>query len=260
MTMQEHAGGKVRVEHDGAVTTVTINRPQVKNACDKETVQTLHDVFMAFEADPDARVAVLTGSGGAFCAGADLDELASGASIGFCWAGKDRGVTRRRLAKPVIAAVEGHAVAAGLALAVWCDLRVASESAVFGVFCRRFGGPMPNGATVRLPRIVGEGRALDMLMTGRAVDAHEAQAIGLADRLVPAGEALTAATELAHQLAGFPQLAMLSDRASAISQWDHAEEAAIDREIAGSKPAFEQQFQSGAGRFVAGAGRHGSFD
>ena len=258
--MIEHADGKVLVSQDGPVTIVTINRPQVKNACDVETVQTLHDVFAAFEADDEARVAILTGAAGAFCAGADLAELASGAAIGFCWAGKDRGATRRRLSKPVLAAVEGHAVAAGLALAVWCDMRVASETAVFGVFCRRFGGPMPNGCTVRLPRIVGESRALDMLMTGRPVDAREAQAIGLADRLVPAGGALAAAEELAHQLAGFPQMAMLSDRASAISQWDYREEEAIEREIAGAQAAFENEFQSGAGRFVGGAGRHGEFE
>jgi enoyl-CoA hydratase len=254
--MTEYAHGKVRVEQDGPVTIVTINRPAVKNACDVETVQTLHDVFMAFEADEGARVAILTGADGAFCAGADLAELASGAALGFCWAGKDRGLTRRRLAKPVIAAVEGHAVAAGLALAVWCDMRVAAATAVFGVFCRRFGGPMPNGCTVRLPRIVGESRALDMLLTGRGVGAEEALAMGLADRVVPAGEALDAA----HQLAGFPQLAMLSDRASTISQWDYREEEAIDREIAGSRPAFQDQFQSGAGRFVGGEGRHGAFD
>ena len=258
--MIEHADGKVLVSQDGPVTIVTINRPQVKNACDVETVQTLHDVFAAFEVDEAARVAVLTGSDGAFCAGADLAELASGASLGYCWAGTDRGATRRRLSNPVIAAVEGHAVAAGLALAVWCDLRVASETAVFGVFCRRFGGPMPNGCTVRLPRIVGESRALDMMMTGRGVDAEEAKAMGLADRLVPAGKALDAATALAQQLASFPQVAMLSDRASIISQWDYEEAEAIDREIAGSKAAFEDQFQSGAGRFVAGAGRHGALE
>ena len=258
--MNEQPSGKVIVQRDGPVTSVAINRPEVRNACDMETVKTLHDVFAEFERDDEARVAVLSGQGGSFCAGADLAELASGASIGFCWAGKDKGVTRRRLSKPVIAAVEGHAVAAGLALAVWCDLRVASESAVFGVYCRRFGGPIPNGCTVRLPRIVGESRALDMLMTGRAVDAKEAMAIGLADRLVPLGEALGAAQALAHELAGFPQLAMLSDRSSAISQWDYPEADAIEREIAGSRAAFERQFPSGAERFVAGEGRHGTFN
>jgi len=167
--MIEYSGGKVVAEDRGHVLVVMINRPKVRNACDKETVQTLHDVFQAFDRNEAQRVAILTGQGDAFCAGADLQELSSGASIEFSWAGTDRGVTRRRLSKPVIAAVEGHAVAAGLALAVWCDMRVASESAAFGVFCRRFGGPMPNGCTVRLPRIVGEGRALDMLMTGRAI-------------------------------------------------------------------------------------------
>jgi enoyl-CoA hydratase len=258
--MTEHAGGKVLTETDGPVTIVIINRPAARNACDMETVQTLHDVFEAFEADEAARVAVLTGRDGAFCAGADLAELSSGASTGFCWAGDDRGVTKRRLTKPVIAAVEGHAVAAGLALAVWCDLRVASESAVFGVFCRRFGGPMPNGCTVRLPRIIGESRALDMLMTGRPVEAEEALAFGLADRLVPKGEALSAALALAHALAAFPQLAMRSDRASVISQWDYPEAEAIRREIAGSMPALEQDLQGGAGRFVGGVGRHGEFE
>lgn len=258
--MIEHAGGKVLEERRGQVTVVTINRPEARNACDVETVQTLHDVFQAFDRDEEQRVAILTGAEGAFCAGADLQELSSGASIGFSWAGEDRGVTRKRLSKPVIAAVEGHAVAAGLALAVWCDMRVASETAVFGVFCRRFGGPMPNGCTVRLPRIVGEGRALDMLMTGRPVDAEEAKSMGLADRLTPAGEALEGAVTLAEQLAGFPQLAMLSDRESTITQWNYPTEEAIDREIEGAKPAFQQQFQSGASRFVGGVGRHGAFE
>jgi enoyl-CoA hydratase len=247
----------VRVEKDGAVMVVTIDRPSARNACDMAMVKRLHDIFVDFEKDDDARVAVLTGAGGNFCAGADLGELASGASIGFCWAGEDKGVTRRRLTKPVIAAVEGYSVAAGLALAVWCDMRVASESAIFGVFCRRFGGPMPNGCTVRLPRIIGESRALDMLMTGRAVDAEEALRFGLADRVVAEGRALSAALELAGQLATLPQMALLSDRASAISQWDHDEAEAIRREIKGSQPAFEQKFQTGAGTFVGGLGRHG---
>ena len=251
---------KVIATFEGPVTTVTINRPAVRNACDVETVQLLHDIFRDFEADKASKVAILTGADGAFCAGADLGELATGSSLGFHWAGPDKGATRRRLSKPVIAAVEGHAVAAGLALAVWCDMRVAGESAVFGVFCRRFGGPMPNGTTVRLPRIIGESRALDMLMTGRAVDAKEAYHWGLADRLVAKGEALSAAQQLAQELSSFPQLAMLSDRASTISQWDYPEEEAIEREIEGSKPAMEHQFQSGAQRFKDGAGRHGRFE
>lgn len=260
--MEQHANGKVLVERDGPVTIVTVNRPDVRNACDRETVQTLHDVFHAFEQDDEQRVGVLTGAaGGGFCAGADLSEVAAGVSNEFCWAGKDKGAMRRRMNKPFIAAVEGHAVAAGMALAVWCDMRVASESAVFGVFCRRFGGPMPNGTTVRLPRIVGESRALDILMTGRPINAEEAMRIGLADRLVPEGQALAAAKELAHTLAGFPQLAMLSDRMSASTQWDYPEEEAIDREIAGSMPAMRGGFQSGAGRFTkGGVGRHGKFE
>jgi enoyl-CoA hydratase/carnithine racemase len=257
--MREYANGKVLSITEDQVTTVIINRPEVKNACDVETVKGLHDAFQEFEQDETAKAAVLSGAGNSFCAGADLAELASGASIGFSWAGTDKGVTRRRLSKPVIAAVEGHAVAAGLALAVWCDLRIASDTAVFGVFCRRFGGPMPNGCTVRLPRIIGESRALDMLMTGRPVAADEALLFGLADRRVAEGKALDEAQALARQLAEFPQLALLSDRASSISQWDFTEIDAIDREIEGSKPAFEQQFQSGAGRFVGGQGRHGEF-
>jgi len=233
----------IRVEREGPVTTVIIDRPQARNACTVAMVKALHDAFAAFEADPAAMVAVLTGAGGA--------------ALGFCWAGEDKGVTRRVLSKPVIAAVSGHAVAAGLALAVWCDLRVADATAVFGVFCRRYGGPMPNGCTVRLPRLIGQSRALDMMLTGRAVDAAEAHAIGLANRLVPAGEARAAAERLAHELASLPQVAMLSDRASLIGQWDWPEDEAIRREIAGSAAAFAQGFQSGAGRFVAGAGRHG---
>ena len=247
----------VLVERNGPVTTVIINRPAARNACTVTTVKALHDAFMAFEADDEAKVAVLTGQGGTFCAGADLKELSSGAALGFCWAGDDKGVTQRMLKKPVIAGVSGHAVAAGLALAVWCDLRVADETAVFGVFCRRYGGPMPNGCTVRLPRLIGQSRALDLMLTGRPVDAKEAHAIGLANRLVKAGEARQEAERLAHELAGLPQIAMLSDRESLIKQWDFPEDAAIRLEIAGSKAAFAQGFQAGAGRFVQGVGRHG---
>lgn len=247
----------VLVERTGLVTTVIINRPEARNACAVATVRRLHDAFMAFEADPESKVAVLTGQGGTFCAGADLKELASGAAIGFSWAGEDMGVTRRTLSKPVIAAVEGHAVAAGLALAVWCDLRVVDETAVFGVFCRRYGGPMPNGCTVRLPRLIGQSRALDMMLTGRPVNADEAYAIGLANRLVEKGQARAEAERLAHELAALPQLAMLSDRHSVLHQWDLTEEHAIRLEIEGSQPAMHEGFQTGASRFVAGVGRHG---
>lgn len=245
------ARDEVLVERSGPVTTVIINRPEARNACRVATVKALHDAFMAFEADETAKVAVLTGANGSFCAGADLKELASGEALGFCWAGEDKGVTRRLLDKPVIAAVEGHAVAAGLALAVWCDLRVADETAVFGVFCRRYGGPMPNGCTVRLPRLIGQSRALDMMLTGRAVDAREAHAIGLANRLVPKGEARREAERLARELASLPQTAMLSDRGSLVSQWDFPEDEAIRREIAGSAAAFQGGFQAGAQRFVS---------
>ncbi len=248
---------EIAIQRNGPVTTVVIDRPEARNACTVAMVKALHDAFADFEADPDARVAVLTGTGGAFCAGADLKELANGAAIGFCWAGENKGVTRRSLGKPVIAAVSGHAVAAGLALAVWCDLRVADATAVFGVFCRRYGGPMPNGCTVRLPRLIGQSRALDMMLTGRSVDANEAYAIGLANRLVPKGEARAEAERLAHSLAGLPQAALLSDRASTIDQWNWPEDEAIRREIAGSSHAFTTDFQSGAGRFVVGVGRHG---
>jgi enoyl-CoA hydratase len=257
-----YANGKVLVSttgKDGCVAVVTINRPIVRNACDVETVKGLHDAFIAIDHEPSVCSGVLTGVGEHFCAGADLNELSTGASIGFSWAGDDKGATRKRLSKPFIAAVEGYSVAAGLALAVWCDMRIASDSAKFGVFCRRFGGPMPNGATVRLPRIIGESRALDMLMTGRAVDADEAMHWGLADRRVRTGESLEAAIGLAETLAGFPQAALLCDRASAISQWDFAEEEAISREVAGAEDAFRGAFQAGAGSFVEGRGRHGKF-
>lgn len=259
---KEYADGKVSVSTvgtDDRVAVVTINRPGVRNACDMETVKGLHDAFAAVDQDRSIRAGVLTGVGEHFCAGADLNELSTGASIGFSWAGNDKGATRKRLSKPFIAAVEGYAVAAGLALAVWCDMRVASDSAQFGVFCRRFGGPMPNGATVRLPRIIGESRALDMLMTGRPVDADEAMSWGLADRRVRTGEALVTAIELADTLAGFPQAAMLCDRHSAITQWDYAEDEAIAREVAGADKAFRDAFQDGAGSFVEGRGRHGEF-
>ena len=247
----------VLVNHNGPVTTVVINRPEARNACTVAMVKALHDAFIDFETDENAKVAVLTGQGGCFCAGADLKEIANGSAIGFCWAGEDKGVTRRTLSKPVIAAVSGHALAAGLALAVWCDLRVVDETAVFGVFCRRYGGPMPNGCTVRLPRLIGQSRAIDMMLTGRAVNAEEAYAIGLANRLVKKGKALGQAERLARELADLPQTAMLSDRASLLRQWDLPEDEAIRMEIEGSRPAMEKDFQSGAGHFVAGTGRHG---
>jgi enoyl-CoA hydratase len=250
---------KVLVERKGPVTTVVINRPEARNACDQETLALLWDAFQAFDADPAQSVAVLTGAGGAFCAGADLKELSTGVGIGFAWAGSDRGLTRHQPSKPVIAAVEGHAVAAGLALAVWCDLRVADETAVFGVFCRRFGVPMTNGATVRLPRLIGQSRALDMYLTGRPVAAKEAYEIGLVNRLVPQGTARAAAEQLAAEIAAFPQVCLRSDREALLRQWDLGEEDAIRLEVELGQEAFRVESQAGASRFAAGTGRHGVF-
>lgn len=249
---------KLLVERNGPVTTVIINRPEVRNAVDTETARALAAAFAAFDADAEARVAVLTGAGGAFCAGADLKEIAAGASY-EAWAGSEHGPTHPLLSKPVIAAVAGHACAGGLGLALWCDLRVVEPSAVFGVFSRRWGVPMSDGTTVRLPRLVGMGRALDMLLTGRAVGAEEALAIGLATRLVPAGQSRAAAEELARQLAGFPQIAMRSDRRAAYRQHGLPLEEAIRQEAELAQQAKEQEAQPGAARFAAGAGRHGAF-
>ena len=248
---------RIRVERDGAVTTVIIDRPEARNACSVDMVRALHRAFAEFEADPEALVAVLTGNGGAFCAGADLREIESGIAVGFCWAGLDEGVTRRYLDKPVIAAVTGPALAAGLALAVWCDLRVADTTASFGVSCRRFGGPMPNGATVRLPRLIGQSHALDLMLTGRTIDATEAHRIGLVNRLVDI-DARAAAEELAHELAAMPAAAMLADRRSLLRQWSLHEEDAIRYEVEQGKAVFGTDFQAGAARFVTGEGRHGT--
>jgi enoyl-CoA hydratase len=257
--MNNQSTSKVLVEKAGPVTTITLNRPEVRNAADLETLTLLRTAFHDFENDPDARVAVLTGAGDAFCAGADLKELASGKSIGFAWAGSDQGPLREFLSKPIIAAVSGHAVAAGLALAIFCDLRVVDESAVFGVFCRRWGAPMTNGATVRLPRLIGQSRAMDMLITGRAVHAQEAFAIGLANRLVPVGTVRQAAEDLAHEIADFPQICMLADRMSAHQQWGLSDQDAIRIEAQYGQEAFRSETQAGAQRFTDGAGRHGRF-
>ena len=251
---------KLRVAHEGPVTIVTIDRPEARNACDLETLGLLRAASLRFEEDEQARVLVVTGAGGNFCAGADLKELAAGQAIGFGWAGSEDGPLRRTLNKPVIAAVEGYALAAGLALALWCDLRVASETAVFGVFCRRWGAPMTNGATVRLPRLIGHSRALDMLITGRPVEAKEALAIGLANRLVPGGEALAAAMTLAQDIAAFPQLCLRADRESSYRQWELTDQEAIAVEMQLGQRAFREETQQGAQRFAGGAGRHGAFE
>ncbi|MCA0207987.1 MAG: crotonase/enoyl-CoA hydratase family protein [Proteobacteria bacterium] len=247
----------VIVDHDGPVTIVTIDRPARRNAVDPETALALRGAFTAFAADTDARVAILTGSEGHFCAGFDLNAV--GGSRYDPDGPGPMGPTRMLLEKPVIAAVEGHAVAGGLELALWCDLRVAAASAVFGVYCRRWGVPLIDGGTVRLPRIVGQGRALDMILTGRAVAADEAQRIGLADRVVADGEALAAAIELAKQVAAFPQLCMNSDRLSAYRQWDFDIEGALAHEAHAGVAPLREGAAAGAKRFTEGTGRGGSF-
>jgi enoyl-CoA hydratase len=252
----------VRVEHSGAVTVVTIDRPQVRNAVDGPTAAALASAFRAFDADPERSVAVLTGAGGVFCAGADLHAIADGGErVNRLSPDGDAplGLARLTLGKPVIAAVEGHAVAGGLELALWCDLRVASETAVFGVFCRRWGVPLVDGGTIRLPRIVGQGRALDMILTGRPVGAAEAHAWGLADRLVPAGTALGAARELAAELAALPQRCMRADRLSTLEQWSLDLAAAHENEFRhGIEVVQSGETRQGAARFSDGAGRHGA--
>ncbi len=252
-------GSTVRVERHDAVTVVSINRPQVRNAVDSRTAAALLDAFCAFDEDPAASVAVLTGAGSTFCAGADLKALAEGDRRPVRDQGPGpMGPTRLTLTKPVIAAVEGHAVAGGLELALWCDLRVVAEDAVFGVYCRRFGVPLVDLGTVRLPRLIGHGRAMDLILTGRPVSAGEALAIGLATRVVPSGGALDAAVELARELAALPQGCLRSDRRSAIEQWglSEGEAAAVEARL-GREVIASGQTLAGARRFAGGAGRGG---
>lgn len=253
--------GKVLVERDGPVTTVIINRPEVRNAVDNETADGLADAFRAFEEDPEQHVAVLWGAGGAFCAGADLKSVASGERLKRYKIDGDgpMGPSRLALSKPVIAAVAGHAVAGGLELAIWCDMRVAEEDAVFGVYCRRWGVPLIDGGTVRLPRLIGQSHALDMILTGRPVGAEEARMMGLANRVVPKGQSRAAAEELARQLCQFPQMCMNLDRASVYRQWDMPFQHAMKSEFAHSVAAVAAEGQAGAARFAAGAGRSGKF-
>jgi enoyl-CoA hydratase len=249
---------KVLVERDGPVTTIIINRPKAKNALDNEAAHALADALHCFEMDAEARVAVLTGAGGTFCSGADLKELGSGVDY-FPWAGSEQGPLRAPLSKPVIAAIEGHACAGGLGVALFCDIRIVDDSAVFGVFSRRWGVPMSDGTTVRLPRIVGQGRALDMLVSGRGVGADEAIAIGLATRKVARGTTRAEAEKLAREIAGFPPIAMTSDRQSAYESFDRDQQAAIRREMELSLEARAKESQKGAARFARGEGRHGKF-
>ena len=249
----------IRVETAGPVTTFTIDRPQARNALDNRSAAELAAAFRAFDADDDQKVGVLTGAGGAFCAGADLKEMADGATY-QPWATAADGPTAQLLSKPVIAAVAGHACAGGLGLALWCDIRIAEESAVFGVFSRRWGVPMSDGTTVRLPRLIGMGPALDMLITGRPVGAAEARQLGLCTRVVPDGSSLAEARKLAAEIARFPEVAMRSDRASTYAQAGLPLAEALRRETELSLEAKRREAVAGAARFRAGAGRHGSRD
>ena len=256
----------VLVEREGPVTIVSINRPERRNAVAGATARRLFDAFRAFDADPDAAVAVFTGTGGAFCAGADLKAVAAGdrerrREVGGHDTIAPMGPSRLRLAKPVIAAIEGHAVAGGLELALWADMRVAAEGAIFGVFCRRFGVPLIDLGTIRLPRLIGHSRAMDLILTGRPVDAQEAYAIGLANRLVPRGEARAQAIALAHEIARFPQGCLRNDKRSALRQWDLDETAAIVDEMQGGLDVIASgETLAGAARFAEGKGRHGAFE
>jgi enoyl-CoA hydratase len=249
----------VRVDRDGPVTTVTLDRPAARNAVDGPTARELADAFRAFEADPGASVAVLTGAGGTFCSGADLKAIGTpdGNRVQPDGDGP-MGPTRLRLSKPVIAAVEGYAVAGGLELALWADLRVASREATFGVYCRRWGVPLIDGGTVRLPRLVGHSRAMDLILTGRPVGAEEAWEIGLVNRLSEPGAALSDARDLAAQLAALPQTCLRQDRLSALEQWSLDEESALDSELDHGLVSLAADALSGAARFAEGDGRHGS--
>jgi enoyl-CoA hydratase len=252
----------VRYETQGPIAIVTIDRPEVRNAVDRPTAEALAAAFRRFEADEALLAAVLTGAGGTFCAGADLKAVAEGRGNRTAPDGDGpMGPTRMFLEKPVIAAVEGYAVAGGLELALWCDLRVAARDAVFGVFCRRWGVPLIDGGTVRLPRLIGHSRAMDLILTGRPVSGEEAYQIGLVNRLAEPGKALEVALELAKELARFPQRCLRSDRRSAYEQWDLSFEEAMRNEFRLGMATIESgETRAGASRFAAGKGRHGSFD
>ena len=257
---------QVRIEHSGTVATVVLDRPEARNAVDPPTAAALVEAFLEIERDEAIHAAVLWGAGGAFCAGADLQAVARGWDPGLLREPSgDRldpygpmGPTRLRLEKPVVAAVAGHAVAGGLELALWCDLRVVEEDAVFGVFCRRWGVPLIDGGTLRLPRLIGASRALDMILTGRAVDAAEALSMGLANRVVPKGQARAAAEALAQQIAAFPQGCLRADRSSLHRQFGLDESDALAAEFArGLEVLKSGESAAGAARFMHGAGRGG---
>ena len=262
----------VSTEKAGFVTVVTLSRPEVRNAVDADTARALHQAFLAFDADPEARVAVFHGAHGHFCAGWDLQYGARMAQseggvpaisqLDFQDADRQAlgpmGPTRLQLSKPVIAAVSGAAVAGGMELALWCDMRVVEEDAYFGVYCRRFGVPLIDGGTVRLPRLIGQSRAMDLILTGRKVEAAEALQMGLANRVVPTGTAREAAIELAQQVAKFPQATMRADRMNAYEQWDLPVARALQLEWKRSKHRIGDGLE-GAARFASGEGRHGKF-
>jgi enoyl-CoA hydratase len=250
----------VRVDNDGPVRIVTIDRPEVRNAVDEPTREALAEAFRAFDADESASVAILTGAHGVFCAGADLKALAAGQRRRRTEDGDGvMGPTRMVLGKPVIAAVEGYAVAGGLELALWCDLRVAAEDAVFGVFCRRWGVPLLDLGTVRLPRLIGQSHAMDLILTGRGVSGEEALRMGLVNRLTPKGTSLAGALTLARELAALPQRCLRSDRLSALEQWSLGwREAMLNEFHRGMTVIGSGEAREGATRFAAGAGRHGA--
>ena len=255
----------VLVERDGPVTIVSINRPHCRNAVDGATARKLFDAFRAFDVDADASVAVFTGTGGTFCAGADLKAVASGdpnkkREIGGHDSIAPMGPSRLRLSKPVIAAVEGFAVAGGMELALWADMRVVAEDATFGIFCRRFGVPLIDLGTIRLPRLIGHTQAIELILTGRPVSGVEALRIGLANRLVRRGEACAHAILLAKEIAAFPQTCLRADRLSALRQWDLEEQDAIANEMRGGLEVIASgEALAGAARFASGVGRHGAF-
>lgn len=250
----------VEIEKEGAIWTVVLRRPDRRNAVDRETAEALAEAFRAFDADEEARVGVLWGAEGSFCAGADLKAMAEGDPNRVNPEGDaPMGPSRMRLDKPVVAAISGHAVAGGLELALWCDLRVVEEDAEFGVLCRRWGVPLIDGGTVRLPRMIGLSRALDLILTGRTVGAEEAEQMGLANRVVPTGQARERAAKLAEQIAHFPQTCLRNDRASAYEQADLSFEEALDNEFEHGLESLAADALEGVSRFVQGAGRHGTF-
>jgi enoyl-CoA hydratase len=251
----------IDVDKDGPITIVTIDRQERRNAVDRATAEALADAFRAFEADDDALVAVLHGDHGTFCAGADLKALADGEPNRVAPDGDGpMGPSRMLLDKPVIASISGHAVAGGLELALWCDMRVADEDATLGVFCRRWGVPLIDGGTVRLPRLIGLSRALDLIITGRPVDAHEALQMGLVNRVVPAGQSLDAAIELAREISRFPQTCMNNDRLSAYEQFGMSLDDALANEFERGTDSLAAGAVEGAKKFADGAGRHGEFE